>query len=990
MNYKTGLISFLFICILLSCPLPAESQTPYWATQGGSMQRTGLAETSGPIIGCIKWRFDTAPEPEWPDTIYAPAGITSSVTIGGDGTVYFSCEDGYLYALYPDTQPEGTPDGQLKWKHRFHGVAKNTWHWPMNEGQGDTVYAAAGDYNGSLHYFGDPNGGQWVEDATFGHALSFDGINDCVRIDGFKGIGGSTPRHISFNVKQSGGGPVLFWGSEQDPSGRWAIYLLGNDIQVRCYGQVTATGQIAPEEWTRIEVVLPPMGFRASDTLIYVNGNLIPINAINDLWIDSDLESDVYIGYDPLTGAYFQGLIADMEIEELEPVSGIAGGATIGPDGTIYAGWGSALYAINPDGSQQWQYDTDGFLAGCAAVSDAGRVFFGSADGNIYAVNSDGSHAWDFNVPGPVGGSVILSPSLGMDGSVYAGGLYNAILYALDPNDGSIRWECDLTGDDEPDSKSFTVAPVVASDGTIYAVLTGDTRLYAINPTDGSINWATDLSHKPELLGYWKLNNWKIRDDYPECDDTSFTSSDAGPYKWLTSLTTYNSRWRSDTPLGGGLMYGSGQVDSFVWPANTTAWTVTAWFRIREYYSYSSTIGNVLGWELKDDPSKEWAVYFDVSPASLEMRTLGFLGTFSCPSFSHTQLKNPYSSGTNHFVDPTWHHIAVMIAADREDGTSYGVVYVDGQLYSEGTASSLPPIYNEDKDAKLIVHGFVNNEASAITLDDTRLYRAVLNQEQIREIMHAEIGPTWPDPEPGTGQPDEDRYFWSEPAIGPDGTIYAELGDSYLRAIRPDGTIKWIKWISEEPGHTITVTPNNRIYAASADGRLILLDADGKFFTRLDTKWLTRNIAPDGTPRADGQSELLFPTIAPDGSIYVSDIYNRLWAVPDDTCEQQEPKMFCWPPLIDSNRDCLVNLIDMAPIAKWWMACTDPDDYRCFCEDRPYCPEDSPWTYIEGLDRDIFPYVSGDLNRDHFVNLEDLAIIIDNWLFGHWLYTGQK
>ena len=41
-----------------------------------------------------------------------------------------------------------------------------------------------------------------------------------------------------------------------------------------------------------------------------------------------------------------------------------------------------------------------------------------------------------------------------------------------------------------------------------------------------------------------------------------------------------------------------------------------------------------------------------------------------------------------------------------------------------------------------------------------------------------------------------DKYIdadgWSEPALGPDGTIYVSLDDPYLRAVTPDGSIKWI------------------------------------------------------------------------------------------------------------------------------------------------------------------------------------------------------
>jgi outer membrane protein assembly factor BamB len=41
---------------------------------------------------------------------------------------------------------------------------------------------------------------------------------------------------------------------------------------------------------------------------------------------------------------------------------------------------------------------------------------------------------------------------------------------------------------------------------------------------------------------------------------------------------------------------------------------------------------------------------------------------------------------------------------------------------------------------------------------------------------------------------------WSEPVLGPDGTIYVSTGDPYLRAIDPGGRIKWAKYLGDVDG----------------------------------------------------------------------------------------------------------------------------------------------------------------------------------------------
>ena len=56
--------------------------------------------------------------------------------------------------------------------------------------------------------------------------------------------------------------------------------------------------------------------------------------------------------------------MADVRIEELDGGSRTVSGPTIGPDGTIYAAYGQTLFAVNPDGSLLWTYDTGAFING--------------------------------------------------------------------------------------------------------------------------------------------------------------------------------------------------------------------------------------------------------------------------------------------------------------------------------------------------------------------------------------------------------------------------------------------------------------------------------------------------------------------------------------------------------------------------------------------------------------------------------------------------
>jgi outer membrane protein assembly factor BamB len=142
---------------------------------------------------------------------------------------------------------------------------------------------------------------------------------------------------------------------------------------------------------------------------------------------------------------------------------------------------------------------------------------------------------------------VLASPTIGKDGSVYVVGLYDPNLYALDADNGHLKWTCQLNRSGRNTGRAVA-APVVAKDGTIYQVLVHDAHLYAIEPKGGAILWATDLIN-PGSAGPDAGNVRLSGDGWSEPvlgpDGTIYVSTD-NPYlraidpngrlKWMTRL----------------------------------------------------------------------------------------------------------------------------------------------------------------------------------------------------------------------------------------------------------------------------------------------------------------------------------------------------------------------------------------------------------------------------------------------------------------------
>ncbi len=151
----------------------------------------------------------------------------------------------------------------------------------------------------------------------------------------------------------------------------------------------------------------------------------------------------------------------------------------IAPDGTIYAGSGDdSLYAINPDGTLKWVYETGQAVSASPVIGSDGTIYAASYDRQLYALTPDGALKWVF----PTKTVLSSSPAIGSDGTIYAGGtnldkiVYSCPsgsvtvtigrLYAINP-DGSKKWDFTLSG-------VVNSSPAIGSDGTIYIASEGD------------------------------------------------------------------------------------------------------------------------------------------------------------------------------------------------------------------------------------------------------------------------------------------------------------------------------------------------------------------------------------------------------------------------------------------------------------------------------------------------------------------------------------
>ena len=156
-----------------------------------------------------------------------------------------------------------------------------------------------------------------------------------------------------------------------------------------------------------------------------------------------------------------------------------------GTDGTLYGGSNDGyFYAIGPDGTKKWSVPNKGYRFSGVAVGSDGTLYVAALtadasgyaydDLTVYALNTDGSTQWQ----APLGRRYYLGDlAIGSDGVVYVsahqystggGNIDDGKLFAFNP-DGTQKWVFN-TG---PATLTSTVSlstsgPAIGADGTLY------------------------------------------------------------------------------------------------------------------------------------------------------------------------------------------------------------------------------------------------------------------------------------------------------------------------------------------------------------------------------------------------------------------------------------------------------------------------------------------------------------------------------------------
>lgn len=188
---------------------------------------------------------------------------------------------------------------------------------------------------------------------------------------------------------------------------------------------------------------------------------------------------------------------------------------------------------------------------------------------------------------------------------------------------------------------------------------------------------------------------------------------------------------------------------------------------------------------------------------------------------------------------------------------------------------------------------------------------------------------------------------FSEPALGPDGTIYVSFDDAYIRAVEPNGQLKWATRAGWIGNFTLTVGSDGLIYAAGDHENLYVLDPNGKELARFE-----------------GHNWLAFPVIAEDGTLIVSDANDTVWALTEGSCGGQPSVLHR---VADLDYDRAVGFGDIAALVDDWLKCSDTTI--------------DPETGLPPCDYEGSAfYLIGDVDRNQHVDLFDFAAAASAWM----------
>jgi len=355
-----------------------------WPTFQYDNQRTGRCPYIGPDTSDTLWTYTAGDNIFW-----------SSPAIAEDGTIYFGCMDGYLYAI--------NPDGSLKWTYTTYG---------------DVLSSPAIGEDGTIYFGSSDNIFYAIEDSiTYGNLRwTFTGSSHGIDSPILIGIDG-TSYAVAGNLYAIDTGGNLKWSYSTGVVSNEASVAMSLDGSCLYTQRATAFDYFlacvdtsGSENWAR-DIGGAPWDFSnsipavGSDGVIYFpTGHGGPLYAINPNstieWTCSGLGDLRYtspgIGADDtiyMAGGYDNDLHAitpgGSVVWTFNTTNSVLSSPIIDGNGTIYIASYDTLYAIHPDGTMKWALEIETFTTATPAMDTSGNLYICSGM-KLYAIGPGG------------------------------------------------------------------------------------------------------------------------------------------------------------------------------------------------------------------------------------------------------------------------------------------------------------------------------------------------------------------------------------------------------------------------------------------------------------------------------------------------------------------------------------------------------------------------------------------------------------------------
>jgi outer membrane protein assembly factor BamB len=83
----------------------------------------------------------------------------------------------------------------------------------------------------------------------------------------------------------------------------------------------------------------------------------------------------------------------------------------------------------------RWIFSAGRTVVSSPVIGSDGSIYFGSTGGDVYAVNTNGTLIWKYSIYH----AISSTPAIDSDGSIYVA---NGNLYSLNPSNGKLNWIC--------------------------------------------------------------------------------------------------------------------------------------------------------------------------------------------------------------------------------------------------------------------------------------------------------------------------------------------------------------------------------------------------------------------------------------------------------------------------------------------------------------------------------------------------------------------